>query len=75
MHTKILKWCGKELKIYEQIFRSSGGKRFEEAESEKTVFHRESVLCWTLNIVQCTVADDNGWVTDCVFIQREMGEK
>lgn len=30
-----------------------------------------------LNIVyvKCTVADDNGWVTDFVFIQREMGEK
>lgn len=28
-----------------------------------------------LNVVKCTVADDNGWVTDCVFIQREMGEK
>lgn len=27
-------------------------------------------------MVKCmAVADDNGWVTDCVFIQREMGEK
>lgn len=42
----------------------------KKSESWKTLFHRSA-----RRIVKCTVADDNGWVTDCVFIQRRNGWK
>lgn len=75
MHTKILKWCGKKLKIYEQIFHSCRMnflRTFRPSHRPRKARKKTFTSGESMEIVKCTVADDNGWVTGfSVFIQRE----